>query len=95
MKDVLEKQQYRVIGNHSAVKICHWTKESLTSGRVCYKEKWYGIKSHRCMEFTPSAIWCDHHCLWCWRLQTGDRKGLEWQEFPFDSEIDDYYCFEN
>ena len=89
IRDVLEKQQYRIVGNHSAVKICHWTKESLTRNRVCYKEKWYGIKSHRCMEFTPSTIWCDHHCLWCWRLQVGDRKELKWKEYPFNSKIDD------
>jgi tRNA wybutosine-synthesizing protein 1 len=58
---------YRIVGNHSAVEICHWTKESLRSGRVCYKEKWYGIKSHRCLEMTPALIWCTHKCRFCWR----------------------------
>lgn len=61
------KAGYRMVGNHSAVEICHWTKESLRSGRVCYKEKWYGIESHRCLEMTPSLIWCSHKCQFCWR----------------------------
>lgn len=58
---------YRIVGRHSAVDICHWTKESLRKGRVCYKEKWYGIESHRCMEITPTLIWCTNKCQFCWR----------------------------
>lgn len=58
---------YRIVGTHSAVDVCHWTKESLRKGRVCFKEKWYGIKSHRCLEMTPSIIWCTHKCRFCWR----------------------------
>ncbi|MCK4953650.1 4-demethylwyosine synthase TYW1 [Candidatus Bathyarchaeota archaeon] len=58
---------YRIVGRHSAVDICHWTKESLRKDRVCYKEKWYGIESHRCMEITPSLIWCTNKCQFCWR----------------------------
>jgi len=58
---------YRIVGNHSAVEVCHWTKESLRRGRVCYKEKFYGIKSHRCLEMTPALIWCTHKCKFCWR----------------------------
>jgi tRNA wybutosine-synthesizing protein 1 len=62
-----ENASYRIVGTHSAVSICHWTKESLRRGRVCYKEKWYGIKSHRCLEMTPSLVWCTHSCQFCWR----------------------------
>lgn len=58
---------YRIVGTHSAVSICHWTKESLRRNRVCYKEKWYGIQSHRCLEMTPSLVWCTHKCQFCWR----------------------------
>lgn len=58
---------YRIVGNHSAVDICHWTKESLRRGKVCYKEKWYGIESHKCLEMTPALIWCTHKCRFCWR----------------------------
>lgn len=65
--DRFTKAGYRIVGNHSAVEICHWTKESLRKGRVCFKEKWYGIKSHRCLEMTPSLVWCTHKCKFCWR----------------------------
>ena len=61
------KAGYRIVGNHSAVEICHWTKESLRSGRVCYKQKWYGVESHRCLEMTPALVWCTHKCQFCWR----------------------------
>ncbi len=63
----LKRQKYRIVGAHSAVKICHWTKKSLTEGRVCYKQKFYGIESHRCLQMTPSVAWCTHKCLFCWR----------------------------
>lgn len=58
---------YRIVGSHSAVEICHWTKESLRRNRVCYKQRWYGIESHRCLEMTPALIWCTHRCRFCWR----------------------------
>ena len=66
-KHLLEKQQYGVIGNHSACKICTWTKKSLRNDGVCYKEKFYGIKSHQCCQMTPAVMWCDNKCLHCWR----------------------------
>ncbi|MBS3066812.1 hypothetical protein J4205_03225, partial [Candidatus Pacearchaeota archaeon] len=34
---ILEKQSYRLIGNHSAVKICGWTKNMLNGKGGCYK----------------------------------------------------------
>jgi tRNA wybutosine-synthesizing protein 1 len=82
--EVYRKQGYRLLGKnqHSAVKICWWTKESLRAGRVCYKELWYPpVQSHRCMQMTP-YIGCNFHCLYCWRLHSGDRSGLNWNEFP-------------
>ncbi len=66
---------YRMAGTHSAVSICHWTKESLRRNRVCYKEKWYGIESHRCLEMTPSLVWCTHQCQFCWRSLKFTEKG--------------------
>lgn len=63
----LEKSGYRIVGSHSGVEICHWTKESLRSGRVCFKQKWYGIESHRCLEMSPSIVFCNHRCQFCWR----------------------------
>lgn len=29
-------------------------------------------------------IGCNYHCLYCWRLHSGDRPGLYWREFPLD-----------
>lgn len=58
---------YRIVGNHSAVEICHWTRESLRRNRVCFKQKFYGIESHRCLEMTPALLWCTHRCQFCWR----------------------------
>jgi len=83
---IYRRQGYRLAGNHghSAVKICQWTKESLRHNRVCYKELWYPpVQSHRCMMMTP-YVGCNCHCLYCWRLHSGDRPGLNWKEFPMD-----------
>jgi len=88
LKQILERQQYRIVGGHSAVKVCHWTKESLRAGRVCYKELWYPpVESHRCMQMTP-YLGCNYHCLHCWRLHSGDR-GMEWEEFSFTEKLDE------
>lgn len=69
MKERLESQQYRIAGRHSAVKICHWVKKSLRNEGVCYKEKFYGIKCHRCLQMSPSLAWCTNRCLYCWRTE--------------------------
>jgi len=67
--DLYYKQGYRIVGKHqhSAVKICRWTRESLRKDRVCFKQKWYGIESHRCLQCTPALFWCTHACQFCWR----------------------------
>lgn len=65
-KKILEKQQYRIIGAHSAVKICGWTKNSIVGKGTCYKEKFYGISSHQCMQMTTS-MFCANRCKFCWR----------------------------
>lgn len=62
----LENQGYRIIGNHSVVKVCHYTKQSLRGKDVCYKCQFYGIKSWRCIEMSPTWL-CDHKCVFCWR----------------------------
>jgi len=66
VKQLLQKQHYGIVGNHSAVQVCRWTKKSLRNEGVCYKEKFYGIKSHLCCQMTPS-LWCPNQCLHCWR----------------------------
>jgi len=67
LHELLEKQQYRIVGNHSAVKICHWTKEAIREKGFCYKQQFYGISSHRCLQMTPSVVWCNQACVYCWR----------------------------
>ena len=62
----LKKAKYGVY-NHSAVELCHWTKKSFTTGESCYKHKFYGISTHRCMEMTPTAMNCENRCIYCWR----------------------------
>ena len=68
IKKGLEKQQYRFVGEkeHSAVKVCHYTKKSLKDEDHCYKQKFYGIQSHRCVQMTTS-IGCANACMFCWR----------------------------
>jgi tRNA wybutosine-synthesizing protein 1 len=62
-------QGYQLVGKHSAVKICYWTRESLTRGRDCYKGRFYGIESHRCLQMSPAIDSCNLHCRFCWRNQ--------------------------
>lgn len=62
----LTKKQYGVYG-HSGVQVCGWTKKSLKDGGVCYKQKFYGIECHSCMEFSPAVMWCQENCTFCWR----------------------------
>ena len=68
----LEKMGYRFVGSnqHSATKVCHWTKKSILNGGVCYKQKFYGIESHRCLQMSPSIPFCQQKCLFCWRDQS-------------------------
>lgn len=80
-KKILQKQHYAIVGNHSGVKLCHWMRQSLIHGRECYKQTFYGIKSHRCLQMTPSINQCNHLCIFCWRHQ-----GFNEKEFK---EIDD------
>lgn len=68
---LFRKQHYELVGGHSGVKLCHWLKESLTRGRFCYKQKFYGIASHRCLQMTPVLAWCTHNCIFCWRPMEG------------------------
>jgi len=62
----LRKAQYGVY-HHSAVALCHWTRKALTEGIGCYKQTFYGVEAHRCMEFSPAAMYCQNRCEYCWR----------------------------
>ncbi len=67
VRKILEKQKYAIVGNHSGVQVCRWTRNSLNKRGVCWKEKFYGIKSHRCCQMSPAIMWCENSCLHCWR----------------------------
>jgi len=53
-------------GSSAALKPCLWCKRSLTGGDQCYKNQFYGITSHKCVQMTPT-LRCNHKCLFCWR----------------------------
>lgn len=63
----LKKQHYGLVGKHSGVQICRWTKKSLLDEGSCYKQQFYGIKSHRCAQFAPTLGFCQNSCIHCWR----------------------------
>jgi len=75
----LRKHKYHRVGNHSAVKRCKWFYEALTTGRSCYKQKFYGINSHQCIQMSPALFYCTQQCLFCWRAQNGDLQ-ISWDE---------------
>lgn len=81
--DSLVKKKYGVFG-HSGVQVCGWTKKSLTGKGVCYKEKFYGIDCHSCMEFTPAVMWCQENCTFCWRPMEF-MKNIDIKEHEVDS----------
>ncbi|XP_060141148.1 S-adenosyl-L-methionine-dependent tRNA 4-demethylwyosine synthase TYW1 isoform X3 [Globicephala melas] len=77
LREALTKQGYQLIGSHSGVKLCRWTKSMLRGRGGCYKHTFYGIESHRCMETTPSLA-CANKCVFCWRHHTNP-VGTEWR----------------
>ncbi|CAL1276694.1 unnamed protein product [Larinioides sclopetarius] len=77
LRQSLTKQGYKLLGSHSGVKMCRWTKSMLRGRGGCYKHTFYGIESHRCMETTPSLA-CANKCVFCWRHHTNP-VGTEWK----------------
>jgi len=47
LRGALTKQGYKLVGSHSGVKLCRWTKAMLRGRGGCYKHTFYGIESHR------------------------------------------------
>lgn len=89
-KEKLINSGYRIVGpsDHSAVEVCRWTKKSILDEDVCYKQKFYGdihgIKSHRCLQMTPSLPFCDNRCVFCWR--NVEMSSTCWEGEPDDPE---------
>jgi len=79
LMQALKRQKYHLVGRHSAVKRCRWLYETLIHDRPCYKQKFYGIKTHQCIQMTPALFYCTQQCLFCWRAQSGDLQ-ITWDE---------------
>lgn len=87
VKEALKRQGYHIVGGHSAVKTCHWLRKSLTKGEYCYKQQFYGIKSHRCLQMSPSVVNCTNKCVHCWRL-VPESVGAYWDELNMPAHDD-------
>ncbi len=81
---LFERQGYKIVGAHSAVKLCHWMRQKLIHGRPCYKEYFYGIECHRCLQMSPTLEQCNQNCLFCWRLQSFSGWDFERIDEPED-----------
>lgn len=81
LEDVYARQHYSIVGDHSAVKTCHWVRRSLNTGgrEYCYKQRFYGVPCHRCLQMTPSLGHCTQSCVFCWRI-TPEIIGVEWDQ---------------
>ena len=64
--DRFRKQGYHIVGTHSAVKPCLWSGRAVKEEGSCYKSRFYGIDSHRCIQMTP-YLGCNQACIYCWR----------------------------
>ena len=84
-QEKFEYSGYHFVGEHghAAAKICHWTKQSILDKGVCYKEKFYGIESHRCLQMSPSVSFCQQECEVCWR-------DLSYTQTEWEGDHDDY-----
>ncbi len=68
--------------DHTAVQTCGWTKNGLRGEGKCYKNIWYGIESHRCIQMTP-VVKCNERCVFCWRDHQGhayEMDDVDWQD---------------
>ncbi|AKG90927.1 wyosine biosynthesis protein TYW1 [Geoglobus ahangari] len=88
VKSLSDLKGYQIVGKHSAVKTCLWLKKSLKDEGYCYKQKFYGIASHRCLQMSPALI-CNLSCVHCWRPLDLMPPFTEWDEpeFIFEESI--------
>ncbi len=94
-KKELEKQHYAIVGSHSAVKTCGWTKNMIRGKGGCYKLKFYGIMSNQCMQMTTS-ISCANRCTFCWRgYKAPVSKEWKWEvddpNFIFEKSVEAHH----
>ena len=82
LREGLTRQGYGLLGSHSGVKLCRWTKSMLRGRGGCYKHSFYGIASLACMEMTPSLA-CANKCVFCWRHHTNPTsREWHWKHDP-------------
>ncbi len=74
-RELLKKQGYQFIGEHSAVKTCMYTSKGMTGKGSCYKQKFYGIQSHRCVQMSLAVNFCNLDCSFCWRERSNSAFG--------------------
>jgi len=79
LRERLQRQGYHLLGERGAFKACQWQHKSLLEGKVCYKQRFYGIESHRCVQMTPVVDKCTHQCRFCWRVTPAD-VGVRWNQ---------------
>lgn len=79
LSEKLEKQGYHILGNRGAYKACQWQKKALLHDTSCYKQRFYGIQSHRCLQMTPVVDKCTQSCEFCWRVIPSD-IGVSWNQ---------------
>jgi tRNA wybutosine-synthesizing protein 1 len=60
-------------------------RQKLIYGRPCYKEEFYGIQSHRCLQMTPAVNVCNYRCLFCWRFH--GMTGFDQSGYPEPEEL--------
>ncbi|MFH0927307.1 MAG: radical SAM protein [Candidatus Micrarchaeota archaeon] len=64
----IKKQGYHKVGSHSAAKLCKYSRDSILGKNLCYKNKFYGIRSHQCLQCSPVLQFCNLSCKFCWRI---------------------------
>jgi len=80
----LKNAKYGIAGAHSGVQICSWNKKALRQEGVCYKQKFYGVECEKCAQMSPSVLWCNENCIFCWRpmewMRDSDMSKIEIDE---------------
>jgi tRNA wybutosine-synthesizing protein 1 len=79
LSEKLEKQGYHILGKRGAYKACQWQKKALLHDTSCYKQRFYGIQSHRCLQMTPVVDKCTQNCEFCWRVTPADIR-VSWNQ---------------
>ncbi len=74
-RKLLERQGYNFVGEHSACKTCLYTAKSIAGKGSCYKQKFYGMQSHRCIQMSTAVNFCNLDCVFCWRKRNNSPFG--------------------